>query len=147
MVNYRETSSCNNQVDKFTEALATARQMQQDWLTYGLDFVHIYFEDVDGDWLETWKHDKILGNSILDGIKEFLVSDDDVAVKIRQHLGERSLFDLAVNLEECWRIPESDDRLFAVINLLSGETNSVDRDNIKLLDLADTLLEKLAEIL
>ncbi|MBD2726546.1 hypothetical protein H6G96_09430 [Nostoc sp. FACHB-892] len=29
-------------------------------------------------------------------IKEFLVSNDSLAVKIRQHLGERSLFDFAV---------------------------------------------------
>ncbi len=88
MANQREMNSYDNQVDSFTEALATARQMQQDWLTYGLDFVHLYIEDVDGDWLETWRNNEILGNSLLDSIKEFLVSDDDVAVKIRQHLGE-----------------------------------------------------------
>ncbi|WP_193194779.1 hypothetical protein [Nostoc sp. MG11] len=147
MGNQRETHSYENRIDKFAEALETARQMQQNWLTYGLDFVNFYVEDVDGDWLETWGHDEILGNSQLDAIKEFLVSDDHVAVKIREHLGERSLFDLAVNLEECCRIAEVNDRLSAVKNLLAGQGNSFDRDHIDLLDLADSLLAKLVEIL
>ncbi|MBE8997438.1 MULTISPECIES: hypothetical protein [unclassified Nostoc] len=146
MANKRETH-CNNQVDTFAEALATARQMQQNWLTYGVNFVNFYVEDVDGDWLETWGHDEILGNSQLDTIKEFLVSNDTVAVKVRQHLGERSLFDFAVNLEELWRISEPNDRLSAVRHLFAGEGNSIDTDDIRLLDLANTLVVKLAEIL
>lgn len=146
MANKRETH-CNNQVDTFAEALATARQMQQNWLTYGVDFVNIYVEDVDGDWLETWGHDEILGNFQLDAIKEFLVSNDSVAIRVRQYLGERSLFDFAVNLEESWRISKTDDRLSAVRNLLAGEENSLDTDDVKLLDLANSLLIKLAEIL
>lgn len=147
MANKRETH-CNNQVDTFAEALATARQMQQNWLAYGVDFVNIYVEDVEGDWLETWGHDEILGNSQLDAIKEFLVSNDSVAVKVRQHLEERSLFDFAVNLEESWRISEVDEKLSTVKSLLAGEENSIDTDDdIRLLDLANTLVVKLAEIL
>lgn len=146
MANKRETHSCNNQVDTFAEALATARQMQQNWLTYGVDFVNFYVEDVDGDWLETWGNDEIVGNSQLDAIKEFLVSKDSVAIKVRQNLGERSLFDFAVNLEESWRISQTNDRLSAVINLLASEGNSIDTDDVRLLDLANILLGKLAEI-
>ncbi|MFN6464231.1 MAG: hypothetical protein RMZ41_020780 [Nostoc sp. DedVER02] len=146
MANKRETH-CNNQVDTFAEALATARQMQQNWLTYGVNFVNFYVEDVDGDWLETWGDEEIIGNSQLDAIKEFLVSHDSVAVKVREHLGERSLFDFAVNLEESWRISETNDRLSAVKNLLSGEENSIDTDDIRLLDLANNLVVKLADIL
>jgi hypothetical protein len=155
MANKRETHSYDNQTDTFAEALETARQMQQNWLTYGVDFVNFYVEDVDGDWLETWGHDEILGNYQLDAIKEFLVCDDDVAVSIRQYLAEQAflgrspltLFDIAVNLEECWRITPADDRLTAVINLLAGEGNSVDTDDIKLLDLANGLVAKLAQML
>ncbi|MFW9260553.1 hypothetical protein [Nostoc sp. CALU 546] len=146
MANKRETH-CNNQVDTFAEALETARQMQQNWLTYGVDFVNFYVEDVDGDWLETWGHDEILGNFQLDTIKEFLVSSDAVAVRVREHLGERSLFDLAVNLEESWRISEVDEKLSAVRSLLAGEGNSIDTNDIRFLDLANTLVVKLAEIL
>ncbi|BAZ47699.1 hypothetical protein JMG10_33825 [Nostoc ellipsosporum NOK] len=146
MANQRETHSYENQVDTFTEALATARKMQQDWLTYGLNFIHLYVEDVDGDWLETWGNDEIIGNSLLDSIKEFLVSDDHVAVRIRQLLGERSLFDLAVNIEASWRIPQVDNRLSAVINLLTSNFSS-EIDDDDLLDLAESLLAKLAEIL
>ncbi|MEH2139858.1 hypothetical protein [Nostoc sp.] len=146
MANKRETH-CNNQVDTFAEALATARQMQQNWLTYGVDFVNFYVEDVDGDWLETWGHDEILGNSQLDAIKEFLVSYDSVAVKVREHLGERSLFDFAVRLDESWKISENNDRFSAVKNLLAGEGNSTNTDDIRFLDLVNSLVGKLAEIL
>ncbi|MDZ8259701.1 hypothetical protein [Nostoc sp. ChiQUE01b] len=146
MPNKRETH-CNNQVDTFAEALATARQMQQNWLTYGVDFVNIYVEDVEGDWLETWGHDEILGNFHLDTIKEFLVSNDSVAVKVREHLGERSLFDFAVNLEESWRISEVDDRLSVVKNLLAGGENIIDTAHIRLVELANSLLVKLEDIL
>ncbi|MFN6513072.1 MAG: hypothetical protein RMY29_001055 [Nostoc sp. CreGUA01] len=146
MAHKRETHTCNN-INNFAEALATARQMQQNWLTYGVDFINFYVEDVDGDWLETWGHDEILGNSRLDAIKEFLVSDDNVAVKIRQYLGERSLFDFAVSLEAYWRSPEIDDRLAAVTNLLAGGEDILHKDDISLRDLANSLLVKLADIL
>lgn len=145
MAHKRETHTCNN--INFAEALATARQMQQNWLTYGVDFVNFYVEDVNGDWLETWGNDEILGNSRLDAIKEFLVSDDNVAVKVREYLGERSLFDFAVSLEEYWRIAEVDDRLAAVKNLLAGSENNINTDDISLIDLANSLLVKLADIL
>lgn len=145
MINKRETHS-NNQVDTFAEALATARQMQQNWLTYGVDFVNIYVEDIEGDWLETWGNDEILGNFQLDTIKEFLVSNDSVAVKVREYLGERSLFDFAVNLEESWRISKVDDRLSVVKNLLAGG-DIINTDDIKLVDLANSLLVKLEDIL
>ncbi|MCC5636188.1 hypothetical protein LC593_10025 [Nostoc sp. CHAB 5844] len=138
MPNQRETASYEGQLDKFAQALATARKMQQDWLTYGLDFVHIYIEDVDGDWLETWGHDEILGNPLLDAIKEFLVSDDVLAVQVRQQLGKKSLFDFAVNLAECERIIEQSDRLSAIKNLLADD----DGDNVEVGNLANQLVEK-----
>ncbi|MGI2903939.1 hypothetical protein [Tolypothrix sp. VBCCA 56010] len=144
MPNQRESNS-NQQVDRFSEALATARNMQQDWLNYGIDFVHLYVEDVHGDWLERWGEE-----STLDTIKEFLVSDDDVAVRVRQILGERSLFDIAVNLEECLSLSEENDKLYAVINVLAGSENNYDAreiDDMELLNLANSLLSKLAEIM
>lgn len=137
MPNQRETASYEGQLDKLAQALATARKMQQDWLTYGLDFVHIYVEDVDGDWLETWGHDEILGNHLLDAIKEFLVSNDILAVQVRQQLKEKSLFDFAVNLAECERIIAASDRLSAVRNLLAD-----DEDNAEVENLANQLLDK-----
>jgi hypothetical protein len=80
---------------------------------------------------------------VLDHIKEFLVSDDIVAFKLRDYLGDRSLFDLAVNLEEMWRITPSTDRLASVKNILAiGET-----DDGEISDLADSLLKKLTEML
>jgi hypothetical protein len=145
MPNQRESNS-NQQVDRFSEALATARNMQQDWLNYGVDFVHFYVEDVHGDWLERWGEE-----SVLDSLKEFLVSNDHIAVRVRQILGERSLFDIAVNLEECLNLREENDRLYAVINVLADRENNYDAsreiDNIELLNLANSLLQKLADIL
>jgi hypothetical protein len=145
MPNQRQSNG-NQQVDRFSEALATARNMQQDWLNYGVDFVHIYVDDVHGDWLERWGEE-----SVLDSLKEFLVSNDDVAVRVRQILGERSLFDIAVNLEECLSLSEENDKLYAIKNVLADrEKNyniSCEIDDIELLNLANSLLEKLTEIL
>lgn len=146
MANRQETRSYRNPVEEFSQVLTTARRMQHDWLTYGVDYVHFYVEDANSDWLETWGHDEILGNRVLDVIKEFLVSDDDVAVSVRRYLGERSLFDFAVNLAECWRISPGDDRLSIVRNLLAGDDDNVDLNNAQLLNLADRLLMKLADI-
>ncbi|WP_016951317.1 hypothetical protein [Anabaena sp. PCC 7108] len=138
MINQQEMNSIT-QVDEFAEILAAARRMQQDWLEHGLNFVHLYVEDVEGDWLETWGDDEI-SNSLFDSIKEFLVSNDDVALKIRYCLGDKPLFDLAVNLEECLRISREDEKASAVRDILAAYLDIYDPN---LLDLANNLLDKL----
>ncbi|MEH2369619.1 helix-turn-helix domain-containing protein [Nostoc sp.] len=92
-----------------------------------------------------------------DGLKTALVklleSDDSVAVKVREHLGTRTIGEIAVELEKCLSLSE-EDKIFAVKNVLAanvscGESNrgnSDEVDEIELLDLAEELLEKLAEI-
>ncbi|MHC5735851.1 helix-turn-helix domain-containing protein [Nostoc sp.] len=93
-----------------------------------------------------------------DGLRTALVklleSDDLVAVKVRARLGSRTIQEVAVELEKCLSISE-EDRIFAVKNVLAanvacGESNrgnSDEVDEIELLDLAEELLEKLADIL
>ncbi|MFO0408949.1 MAG: hypothetical protein ACK50H_02175 [Dolichospermum sp.] len=139
MVNQQQTNS-NAQLENLTEELAVARNMQQDWLNYGLNFVHIYVEDVESDWLENWGDDQI-SSPLFDAIKEFLVSDDDVAIKIRKHLGDISLFDLAVDLEECLRISRDNDQISAVKDVLAGD---FDIDDLELLYLADNFVNKVS---
>ncbi|OBQ11766.1 hypothetical protein [Anabaena sp. AL09] len=139
MVNQQQTNN-SAQLENLTEALAAARNMQQDWLNYGLNFVHIYVEDVEGDWLETWGDDEI-SNPLFDSIKDFLVSDDDVAIKIRNYMGDTSLFDLAVDLEECLRISRENDKISAVKDVLVSDIN-LDIDNLELLDLASYFVNK-----
>lgn len=137
MVNQQQTNN-SAQLENLTAALAAARNMQQDWLNYGLNFVHIYVEDVEGDWLETWGDDEI-SNPLFDAIKDFLVSDDDVAIKIRNYVGDTSLFDLAVDLEECLRISRENDKISAVKDVL---VSNLDIDNLELLDLANKFVNK-----
>jgi hypothetical protein len=139
MLNQKEMNSIT-QVDEFAEILAAARRMQQDWLEYGVNYVHLYVEDADGDWLENWDSDGILLNSLLDTIKEFLVSNDDVAVKIRYCLGNKPLFNLAIDLEECLRISREDEKTSAVRDIL---VRHLDVYEIELSELVDSLLDKL----
>jgi transcriptional regulator with XRE-family HTH domain len=88
-------------------------------------------------------------------VTKFLQSDDPVAERVRERLGAKSLSEMASELEQCLSIPEEEDRIFAVKNVLAGgvttggsNRDSSDENNeIELLDLAETLLEKLAEIL
>ncbi|MBD2085328.1 helix-turn-helix domain-containing protein [Trichocoleus sp. ST-U3] len=94
------------------------------------------------------------GVSVIKSVTAFLESDDSVAVQTRERLGARSLSEIAAELEKCLSIPEEDDRLFAVKNLLAGSVaavgtnrnSSAENDEIELLDLAESLLEKLLEI-
>ncbi|MFN6566735.1 helix-turn-helix domain-containing protein [Dendronalium sp. ChiSLP03b] len=84
---------------------------------------------------------------------KLLESDDSVAVKVRARLGSRTIQEVALELEKCLSLSEEEDRIFAVKNILAanvtgGESNrgtSDKFDEIELLDLAEELLDKLAE--
>lgn len=41
--------------ERAKQALNSMRQYQKDWEELGVDRVHKYFTDVEGDWLENWK--------------------------------------------------------------------------------------------
>ncbi len=142
MLNQKEMNSIT-QVDEFAEILAAARRMQQDWLEHGINYVHLYVEDADGDWLETWGDDEILSNcSVLDSIKEFLVSNNDIAVKIRHCLGDKPLFNLAIDLEECLRISPEHQQESAVKEVL---TRHLQAEEIEISDLASGLVVSLQQ--
>lgn len=42
-------------IEKARAALHAVRQYQQDWQEHGVDRVHKYFDDVEGDWLENFE--------------------------------------------------------------------------------------------
>jgi hypothetical protein len=86
---------------------------------------------------------------------KLLESDDLVVVKVRERLAERTTEEIAVELEKCMCLPEEEDRVFAVKNMLAANVKVAERnrgdssdevDKIDLLDLAEELLEKLADI-
>lgn len=154
----------------FAEALAAAEQMQQDWLEYGSDFVHLYIEDADGDWLEQWGEDEESAHNetgkpgsilperqsmtpIAISVLKFLVSDDPVALAARPFWEDRPLPEIAAHLERCLTLPESD-RPYAVQDLLTSgnliEANNHKSNNqterIAALELAKSLLKKLKTI-
>ena len=159
----------SSKLPSFAEALAAARQMQQDWLEYGVDFVDLYVEDVDGDWLEEWNEDELAGNGsasgsglsersieqnlFIESVVTFLMSDDPVATEARPFWENRPLPKIATHLERCLTLPESD-RPYAVQDLIVsngkrvGNTRESDSYSKKanLLELAEKLLLKLAEM-
>jgi transcriptional regulator with XRE-family HTH domain len=86
---------------------------------------------------------------------KLLESDDLVVVKVRERLAGRTIEEIAVDLEKCLCLPEEEDRIFAVKNMLAANVTVAERnradssdevDEIDLLDLAEELLEKLSEI-
>ncbi|MEH2063362.1 MAG: helix-turn-helix domain-containing protein [Nostoc sp.] len=93
------------------------------------------------------------GDGLRTALVKLLESDDLVAVKVRARLGSRTIQEVAVELEKCLSLSE-EDKIFAVKNVLAanvacGESNrgsSDEVDEIELLDLAEELLEKLADI-
>lgn len=40
------------------DLLAASRQHQEDWVKHGVNRVQLYFEDVEGDWLEKFGEDE-----------------------------------------------------------------------------------------
>jgi transcriptional regulator with XRE-family HTH domain len=94
-----------------------------------------------------------------DGLRTALMmlleGNDSVAVKVRERLGTMTTQEMAVELEKCLSIPEEQDKIFAVKNVLAGSVTggesyrdcSDENDEIELLDLAEEFLEKLADIL
>ena len=85
---------------------------------------------------------------------KLLESDEPIAVKVRELTSPKTTLEIVVYLEKCWSLPE-EDRIFDVKNFLAGsvavaESNrgtSNESDELELLDLAEELLEKLADIL
>lgn len=104
--------------------------------------------------LSAIEHFSHKATSLRETLTAFLESDDSVARRVRERLGGCSLSEIAVELESCLSIPEEDDRILAVKNALAGNIRSGgttrdasdENDEIELLDLAESLLEKLAEI-
>jgi hypothetical protein len=43
---------------RFSEALKASRQLQSDGRRLGRNRVDQYYEDVEGNWLESWQEDK-----------------------------------------------------------------------------------------
>ncbi|MEH2152825.1 hypothetical protein [Nostoc sp.] len=147
-------SDRQQRLDNFLQAVEAAQKVQDDIMKYGLEAAHLYCDDVDGDWLETWGEDEDEQQNFVELVTNFLQSDDLVAVRIRKQLKDKSLQEIAVELERCLSLSKEDDRIFAVKNVLAGsvaiaESNrgsSDEVDEIELLDLAEVLLNKLADI-
>ncbi|UBF27665.1 hypothetical protein K9N68_07025 [Kovacikia minuta CCNUW1] len=147
----------------FSEALKATRQMQQDWLEHGSDFVTLYVEDVDGDWLEKWGEDEESEDGastqapkdtrFVDALQVFLSSDDPVAVQVRDYWEARSLSEISEHLEKCLSLsdiekPYAVQELILENSMIANHTRESGSNNkrAEILDLAEKLLEKLLEI-
>jgi hypothetical protein len=148
-------SDRQQRLDNFLQAVKAAQKVQDDIIKYGLEAAHLYCDDVDGDWLETWGEDEDGQQSFVELVTNFLQSDDLVAMRLRKQIKDKSLQEIAVELERCLSLSEEEDRIFAVKNVLAGsvavaESNRGtinEMDEMELLDLAEELLEKLSEVL
>ncbi|WP_445637294.1 hypothetical protein NSTC745_02379 [Nostoc sp. DSM 114161] len=138
---------------KFLEAVEEAQKLQDNILKHGLDAAYLYSDDVDGDWLEKWGEDDD-ERSYVEIFTTFLESDDLVAVKVREQLQNKSIPEIIEELEQCLSLFTEEDQILAIKNLLAGKVTNLEttRENsnaineIELLDLAEELLEKLAEL-
>ncbi len=144
-------SKNREKLEIFLQHLEESRQLRKDWMINGLDSVDLYFEDVDGDWLEKWgENDEESGYVELMTI--FLESDDVIAVKVREKLQDKSISEVIEELELCLSQLEEVDRIRATENLLASGIRSFESnpgyadDEIELFDLAESLLDKLSEI-
>lgn len=154
MVNQKLTER-QQRLENFLQHLEASRKLQDDIIKYGLDAADLYFENIDGDWLETWGDDED-EPSYIEKMTTFLESDDAVAVKVREKLQNKSVLEIIEGLEYCLSQLTENDRIFAAKDLLvdgvavagSNRSSSNEKiDEIELLDLAEDLLDKLNQIL
>ena len=156
-----QATDCEERLENFFQAVEEAQKFQDNLLKYGLEAVHLYVEDIEGDWLEKWQEeDEDLAEVIsvpnpfgklVVNLTMFLKSDDLVAVRVRQRLGDDALLDVATELEKCLSIPDENEQLSAIKKVLVGSvttrvmTGDLEKEN-ELLDLAKDLLDKLLKI-
>ena len=91
----------------------------------------------------------------LEVANNFLQSDDLVAVRVREALATGSMLEILVQLERIYRNEPEQERPYAVKDILAGSMSasansreSIDEDEIEfeLLELAESLVEKLGKI-
>jgi predicted house-cleaning noncanonical NTP pyrophosphatase (MazG superfamily) len=151
-MNKEKITDRQERLAKFMQTVKAAQKLQDDILKYGLDAAYFYVEDVEGDWLEKWGDEE--EQQTIECITSFLKSDDWLAIKVCEHLKDKSLYEFAVQLEKSL-ILSAEDRLFVVKKLLTtsatdGEKNWDCRNEyteVYLQNLAAKLVEKLVEIL
>lgn len=141
-------------LDKFLESVEAAQKLQNDIVRYGLEAAYLYAEDVDGDWLEKWDEDEAIQTNFVESVTTFLESDDWVAVSVRKQLQGKLLPEIATQLEDCLRLSEQENRVFAIKTVLveSASCKQISRsfsdenDTVDLLDLAEQLVKRLERI-
>lgn len=155
MIKQEITKESQKRLEQFLQHLESARQLEDDIRKYGLEAADLYFEDIDGDWLETWGDDDNEPGYI-EKLTTFLESDDVVAVEVRKRLQDKSMDEIIGGLEYCLSQLTKKDRIFAAKDFLVGDvmvsgscraSGSSDINEVELLELAEDLMEKLREIL
>jgi hypothetical protein len=144
----KSSTDYQERLETFVQHLEEARQLQRDWMTYGINCVDLYVEDVDGDWLEKWGKEDEQPLTVVESLIAFLESDDWVAVRVGKILKDKSPREIAAELEMYLSLPR-EHQIFAVKNMLAdsvrlGESNY--DSNTDLFELTQSLLEKLSEI-
>lgn len=128
-------------LEKFVQAVDAAQQLQDNILRYGINAAYVYYEDVDRDWLSKWGDE----DTPLELITSFLLSNDLVALNLRDMLHDKSIPEISDYLDNCMNISTEENRVFAVKDLLISSINN--KSGIDLLNLAQQLVDKLERII
>ncbi len=128
-------------LEKFVQAVDAAQQLQDNILRYGINAAYLYYEDVDGDWLSKWGD----SDTPLELITSFLLSNDLIALNLRDMLHDKSIPEISNYLDNCMNISTEENRVFAVKDLLISSINN--KSGIDLLNLAQQLVDKLEDII
>ena len=135
--------------EDFFRAIEAAQQLQDNILKYGLLTADLYCKDVDSDWLETWEEEE--EQNLEESLPEFLASDDALAIELKTILRDRSLEDMARELEKCLSLPSTEqEKIFAVKTFLVDSLVTKDKNDqlaselyrINLLELAENFVKK-----
>ncbi|MDJ0618332.1 MAG: hypothetical protein QNJ63_16560 [Calothrix sp. MO_192.B10] len=145
------STDCQQRLEQFFRAVEAAQQLQDNILNHGLLAADFYCEDVDSNWLEVWD-DEEQEPTIIASLTKFLSSNDVAVIQLRELSFDKSLKDIALELEKCLSLPMEEDKIFAVktflVDHLSCSTNNHKFSHkINLLELAENLVKKAIAIL
>ncbi|BDA71952.1 hypothetical protein RIVM261_004560 [Rivularia sp. IAM M-261] len=128
-------------LSKFVQAVDAAQELQNNILKYGINAAYLYYEDVDGDWLSKWGDE----DTPSELITSFLLSNDLVALNLRDMLHDKSIPEISNYLDNCMNISTEENRVFAVKDLLISSINN--KSGIDLLNLAQQVVDRLEDII
>ncbi len=110
-----------HRLQRALKALELEKTIQRDWLEHGIDFVNLYIEDVEGNWLDSWdeEEDNNIWFEVSQGLKDNFNQDWQEIDAVFDDSQRKQIYQLLTKYEE----PETEK--LNIVKTISLESNLV----------------------